>query len=355
MTVIKSNAENSNSAPDGLNGISPDEPLMLLRFLGTPNQKEGLSWEYAKAKWVPPGSDDDCKQSGLMSVMPKRPNDIMADATMEGYMHRIEGHERLLVTRGGFPENEAFAVLMNGDSESKEPIARWLRSELSRLRDGERIIGTAPSWRERAHRKQDALTRSVITDLAFTLLENIDGAPGRELLSLLQETLNVDRHRRDLSTKKEKFDRAADMEAQASFRGQLLGARELSRAMSISPSTASSWKKSVEYQNTIESHKQNWVHFLGVLAEQIPGMLRGIEARDDFRVKWDGVIKKMQFVWRMDKILGFLEKLAKVNAFVQPDAMREWTIRTSSECSFYLRRVFEDVSELMRELKIAKK
>jgi hypothetical protein len=322
---------------------SPDQPLLILK-MPMPHGERKISWGYAKVESVQPTQNecDECSQPAFLTVLPARPNDIMTDGTMEAYMDRIEGHERLLISRG-FQKSEALALLMSGDPESKEPVAHWLRSELKNLRDGEKTIGAAPSLKELAFRKQEALTRSVITDMTFTLLENIDGSPGRELLCLLQELMNVDRHRKELAISKVKWDQAANLEAKALFRNHTYGLKELARAMSISSSTASMWKKSTAYQNRIQYHKQKWADFLGVHKEHSPGMLEDIESKDWLRARWEQTIKIMECVWRLLRIAEFLERLETVSAFVRAGTMQKWSLRPSAECSYYHRRAIEQI------------
>jgi len=183
----------------------------------------------------------------------------LADGTPAAYAGRMFALQGLIMGRGRFQKEEAWAALNSDDPQSKEPVARWLSSELEELRDGEaksRDGGASPVL------SGDALSRLVIGDLAFAMLE-CHCAPGPELLFLLQALLNVDRHRADLANSPgRKFNDAACYDGQAALQGYSYGVNELARLVSASPSTVSAWKKSAAYQRQVERYREAWTKTL---------------------------------------------------------------------------------------------
>jgi hypothetical protein len=158
----------------------------------------------------------------------------------------------------------------------KGDVAKWLRSELRRLRDTQKT-GGHPA------RRGTTLSLLGIADVAFTMLEALN-CVDEELLSLLQELLNLDRHRRALATNAEAFDRAAYSEAQQTLQGCVLGVREFARQNSISTSTASQWKRSDEYKEWVAFYKKCWTDRVGEYAEMVERQFPGITKGDAFRI-----------------------------------------------------------------------
>jgi hypothetical protein len=171
------------------------------------------------------------------------PDHVRADVTLDAYFQRMSSLKTLLRTKGEFEEREAFDAVSNVGPETKEKPAKWLRSELKKLRDCERKG-------DHSVRRGKTLSRLSIAALAFTMLESTD-ALGDELLSLFQELLNLDRHRRTLSSHGQ-FDDAANTEAQFALQGEPMGVRKLQRTMKISASTASQWKRAPEYRERVD-------------------------------------------------------------------------------------------------------
>jgi hypothetical protein len=96
-----------------------------------------------------------------------------------------------------------------------------------------------------------------IADLAMTMLEACETAPGENLICLLQELLDVDRHRTALANKHvEGFEMAVYIEAQWALEDRQLGLRKLANLVSVGPSTISLWRNTKPYLDAIESAKQ---------------------------------------------------------------------------------------------------
>lgn len=204
------------------------------------------------------------------------PDHVHADVSLDGYCQRMGIVERILIDKAGLLKAEASAALISSDPATKEKGAKWLRSELQQLRDYQKN-GAHPT------RRGTTLSLLEISDVAFTMLEAINGVDD-ELLSLLQELLNVDRHRRSIAVNLETFKWAANSEAQAVLQGADYGVRDLAREYSISVSTASAWKRSVKYRETVAFYKKWWTDRVGQYAEVVEGNFTGIAKGHAFRI-----------------------------------------------------------------------
>jgi hypothetical protein len=141
-----------------------------------------------------------------------------------------------LIKKGGFDLQTALFALRGSDLDAKDRVALWLRGELNKLRDS----------------KKATLPRVEIADLAITMLEQLarfDGI-GENLLSLLRELLEVDRHRKKIAPN-EKLRWAAAMDGIALLNGEFLGVRELARRVGVSPRAIVDWRRSAIYHKEI--------------------------------------------------------------------------------------------------------
>jgi hypothetical protein len=125
---------------------------------------------------------------------------------------------------------------------------------LSILRGGEKEIGAAPIL------KGNALSRIVIADLAMTMLECLHKDVGQNLICLLQELLDVDRHRKASSAKEDrtKFENAARTEARLRVQGKIRTVREFAKLLFVSPSTLIGWRKSEDYRDLVSRWEEYW-------------------------------------------------------------------------------------------------
>ena len=129
-----------------------------------------------------------------------------------------------------------------GNEDLSEQVSKWLRNELSSLREGEKSTGAAPVL------AGGAMSRVVIADIAMTMVESLD-APGDELLALLMELLNLDRHRRSLARRKGSgFEIACQIEAQ----WPKIGVRKLAKVINVAPSRITEWRKDPDYHSKVE-------------------------------------------------------------------------------------------------------
>jgi hypothetical protein len=176
------------------------------------------------------------------------PDHVTFDVTLDAFMRRMDRLLDVLVNHGGFTEDESRNILVGqgGDSGS-ENVSRWLRQELSRLRAAEKIVGEAPVL------KGDTLSRLVISDIAMTLVENGEEELGPELIALLMELLDVDRHRRSIAQiPSEQWEMAVQIDAEIPN----LGVRKLAKEIGVAPSTLSKWRRDPDYIKKIESIKR---------------------------------------------------------------------------------------------------
>jgi hypothetical protein len=160
---------------------------------------------------------------------------------------RHEDIGALLTDLGGFPE-EVERRFLSG--RHNEEVSLWLREQLSRLREAEKVTSTAPVL------SGSSMGRAMISDIAFTMLEiqvlDNHGEPGPNLLILLAELLNVDRHRlakANVTKNTESKDAAAHSDA----RCPNIGVRSLAKKLGVAPSTISKWRRDVDYQTRVKS------------------------------------------------------------------------------------------------------
>lgn len=106
-------------------------------------------------------------------------------------------------------------------------------------------------------RRGQALPRAEMADLAMTMLEACEAPPGENLICLLQELLDVDRHRTAVANKHiEEFQKAAWIEAHYAVKGSELKLRELARLVNVAPANINLWRKSASYLKAIEDAKK---------------------------------------------------------------------------------------------------
>jgi hypothetical protein len=142
------------------------------------------------------------------------PQYLWPDKNDDAWFNRKSAISELIEKRGGFSHHIAGLALVNRDWETKEAVAAWLRDELQVLRSAEAQPGSAPV------RRQQALSRTEIADVAIELLECI---AGESLVCLLQELLAIDRHRMSLADDFSNLDRAAQLEATSNLQGVSIG------------------------------------------------------------------------------------------------------------------------------------
>lgn len=163
--------------------------------------------------------------------------------------------KKLAADRGHFTEEEADLACgyctieqareagFNLDPEIGEKFALWLIGELKKLREGERQVGSAPVLRGKT------MSRLDIADLAVTMLENCEDRPRRTLICLIQQLLDIDRHRKALidDRQNEKLDLAVNIDVESSLVGRAASAYQLARHLSVSPTTMTAWRRLPEY------------------------------------------------------------------------------------------------------------
>jgi hypothetical protein len=201
---------------------------------------------------------------------------VIGDPALEAAIWHGSSLRKLIIERGHFTRDEADVALgnctidqarlaqINVDPEIQEKVALWLIGELKRLREGERQIGTAPVLSGKT------MSRLDIADLAMTMLETCEGRPGHNLVYLLQQLLDIDRHRKALAEiRSEKFDLAVRIDAQEYLKGRPQSALQLSRHLSVSPTTLITWRRLPEYHGKVESLIRCWRDRLREFLEEI--------------------------------------------------------------------------------------
>ena len=176
--------------------------------------------------------------------------DALHDKSLEAWMRRMDALTELMIETGHFSPEQAMRVLTDPRPITKEPIAFWLRAELKELRESEKIVGKASVL------KGETLSRLVIADLAMTLVEVCESQPAENLICLLQELLDVDRHRASQAEKPiEAFQQAAQIDASLAVQGKKIGVRRLAEMVSVDPATISRWRRDPDYLKDVEMFK----------------------------------------------------------------------------------------------------
>jgi hypothetical protein len=203
------------------------------------------------------------------------PEYLWPDLNDDAWFRRKSSVSDLIEKRGGFSNHVSTLALTDSDWETKEAVAAWLRRELKVLREAEGKSGEAPV------RRQAALSRTVISDVAIELLECIGG---ESLICLFQELLDIDRHRRSVAESFAQLDEAAAMQAQLELQGRHMGVREFAGEMSVAPSSVTRWRKSPMYRERLDYHKRFWTNFLrDEYFEQIKTELPTLSETECFR------------------------------------------------------------------------
>jgi hypothetical protein len=220
-----------------------------------------------------------------------------ADITRDAYFARMTALEGLLIAKTGLEKEEVLKALNHPDPETKEKVAVWLRAELKKLIAGQKS-GEHPV------RRGKTISLPQIADAAFTMIECY--AINDQLLALIQELLEVDRHRRALAANQEKFNQAASLEALIQLQGDKLGVRDIARRVTVSASTASQWKKSAEFQAKVLARKESWRRVLSEYLDAITGKYPEIADAHAFRLAFA--------VYSLNRLTGATESELKDDA-----------------------------------------
>jgi hypothetical protein len=201
---------------------------------------------------------------------------VIGDPALEADIRRFESLRQLVVERGHFTEAEHGVALgycttdqtrlagINVAPDIGEKVALWLIEELQTLRERERKVGSAPVLSGKT------MSRLDIADLAMTMLESCEDRPGEHLIRLLQQLLDVDRHRKALAGfRNEKFESAVDIDAQLSLEGRAPSAYQLARYLSVSPTTIIAWRQLPEYHLKQEALIKYWRRELREFLEEV--------------------------------------------------------------------------------------
>jgi hypothetical protein len=180
------------------------------------------------------------------------PRHIGSNESFDAYERRLAAHCELMRKRGGFRLEEAAQAVISTNPEDKQAVARWLRGELKKLREAE--TGSAPVRRGKS--------RLIIADLAMTMTESLE-CLGEDLVGLLRQLLDVDRHRKALAEiRSEKFETAVSILAEGYLKGQKYGIRKLAKMVSTSPSTVKAWRQSPMFRKAFEHKTWLWDQIL---------------------------------------------------------------------------------------------
>lgn len=217
--------------------------------------------------------------------------DVLSDYTLEAFMRRLDRLQQILIDRGKFSRDEVTRALVSSRADTKEGVARWLRTQLQELRHAKTVRGAAPVLNAKA------LPRSLMADLSMTMLECLDEAPGENLTSLFRELLDVDRHRKnnaDETANHEKFEHAVSIAAQARLRGfKPHGVRDLSKELKVSTSVASGWLKSAEYEVKVEQSLESWKRHFAKEFEQAKAVHPDFSETQLYRLLFQALVDEL--------------------------------------------------------------
>lgn len=171
---------------------------------------------------------------------------VSAFASHQHYKRHIARLQNKLASRGKFSSQQLFDAFLD-EAASKEAIALWLRGQLEKLRAARKVAGRSPIRREKM------LSQLDIANVAQTMMECLSEAPGVELLALVRELLDVDRHRKEVAGRTAiNRERVAQFEAEANYNGTPYKVRDLARLANVSIATISNWRSSAEYRRTVQ-------------------------------------------------------------------------------------------------------
>jgi hypothetical protein len=173
------------------------------------------------------------------------------DTSEVSFVDRIAAHHKRLVQRGGFEGAAAAEALKSPDSEKKEEVAKWLRQELRTLDILQEQSGKAPVL------TGEALSRVLIADLAVTLLQYCEKAPGLNLVYLFAELLGVDRHRTAQAKQQSKKKwLLVSLVAGLNVMGARCSDRKLAEQIEVSPMTIGEWKRAPDFEANVRLGEQ---------------------------------------------------------------------------------------------------
>ena len=195
------------------------------------------------------------------------------DVTFDSFMARTDSLKQMLEKKGGFDNDKATTALAGFVSgrdaqarsqkgfdvvlETTEEVASWARMELAHLRQLEsdaRLDRDGRITRDKSESPVlagNAQGRVELSDLAFTLLSAVE-EPGEQLLMLLAELLNVDRHRQAIAEKNEPhLGLAAQIVAQVPD----VTNADLAKAVGRDRATISRWRRKPEFERKVTFYK----------------------------------------------------------------------------------------------------
>ena len=188
-------------------------------------------------------------------------------------MARMNGLQEILEEKGGFSYSTAIAALAGISSKSKaesqqqefvddvfeatEKIAIWARGELKTLRNFELESRLEREGRVKRNKSEspvlhgNAISRTVLSDLAITLLQTVE-EPGNNLVLLLVELLNVDKHRQLNANRNQPENRIA---AQIIAQDPTITNSELVQLTGRDKATISRWRRDPDFKELVLSFK----------------------------------------------------------------------------------------------------
>jgi transcriptional regulator with XRE-family HTH domain len=190
------------------------------------------------------------------------------DINDNGFFNRLDALIQILIEYGQFTKEEANTYVSGIEpwdqsvgqkkytyevvDSTIQKVAVWARSELKKLRELEKQkrenkITQSPVL------ELKSISRSQLSDIAFQGLSSCSHQPNEELLMLIAELLDVDRHRKKNAEKhSDSFSIAAQLLAQHPE----ISNSKIAESLQINKSTVGRWRAMPEFCDKIESYKK---------------------------------------------------------------------------------------------------
>lgn len=190
------------------------------------------------------------------------------DETDKAFLNRLDSLVQILTDAGQFTNEEANAYVSGFQSwdlragQRKydydfleltiQKVAIWARGELKKLREFERLKRNNKIEKSPVLGLQ-SISRLQLSDIAFQGLSYCRDEPNEDLLMLIAELLDVDRHRKKIA---EKFSSGFLLAAQILAQYPDVTNSDIAKMIEVNKSTIGRWRAMPEFNERIESYRK---------------------------------------------------------------------------------------------------
>jgi len=195
-----------------------------------------------------------------------------------GFFNRLDSLIQILIDNGQFTKEEAHAYVsgiepwdpLAGQKKytyefvdlTIQKVAVWARSELKKLRELEKQkrkdkITQSPVL------ELKSISRSQLSDIAFQGLSSCSHEPNEDILMLIAELLDVDRHRKKNA---EKHSDGFLIAAQLLAQHPKISNSKIAESLQVNKSTVGRWRTMQEFCDKVETYKKI---FSGITAKEL--------------------------------------------------------------------------------------